>query len=149
MRLVSSLSSYLQVNLPLLSATRGAPISVLVSPPPLSPYTLTIRWDKKFAFCLENCLFSSWCNDAHFSEEEMSCNFSYFRTFIRIHWYTVPPTSAILYGKVSSITMFDSNGYNIHDTTIYTLVINRHFIFYFISYCFEYRFLVRPYEMSA
>jgi hypothetical protein len=62
-----------------------------------------------------------------------------------------PPPSAIQYGKMSSITMFVSNEYNRHDTTIYALVIDRHFIFYFISYCIDSSidFFVRPYEMSA
>jgi hypothetical protein len=53
----------------------------------------------------------------------------------------LPPPSAILYGKMSSITMFVTNGYIRHDTTIYAFVIDRHFIFYFISYCIEYRLL--------
>jgi hypothetical protein len=55
--------------------------------------------------------------------------------------HSSPPPSAILYGKMSSITLFFSNEYNRHDTTFYALDIDRHFTFYFISYCIENRHL--------
>ncbi len=46
-----------------------------------------------------------------------------------------PQPSAVLYGKMSSITLvfFSSKEYNRHDTTIYALDIYRHFTFYSIK----------------
>jgi hypothetical protein len=51
--------------------------------------------------------------------------------------HSSPPPSAILYGKMSLITVFFSNEYIRHDTTFYALDIDLHFIFYFISYGIE------------
>jgi hypothetical protein len=44
-------------------------------------------------------------------------------------------------GRWVRLQCFFSNEYNRHDTTIYALDIDRHFIFYFISYCIENRHL--------
>jgi hypothetical protein len=49
-----------------------------------------------------------------------------------------PPPSDKLYGK---IILFVSNGYIRHDTTIYALVIDRHFIFYSKKYYVELFFI--------
>ncbi len=66
-----------------------------------------------------------------------SNSFSNLLTFIRIHWYTVPPTFQFIVWEDGFyyIVFFSSNGHIRYDTTFYAWDIDRQFtIFHFFVY---------------